>query len=526
MSDVARGVGNTRWQNFLIPSTADLIFALLLGAFAAGPLAQKLLGDAGIGWHIRTGQLILRTGAVPRVDPFSATMAGHAWYAWEWLYDVVVGWLERIAGLNAVVFVNALVIAATFGLVFRRMIARGTGMMVAVALVLLAVFASSIHFLARPHVVSWLLTLAFFEILREFELDGRAARLFWLPVIMLVWVNVHGGFLVGLTLTGLFFVAAIPQAVFGGNRELRAGGVRRMKALAVVTAACGVVTFANPYGYRLHQHIYRYLTDRFLMDHIDEFLSPNFHGAAQKCFALLLLIAIAAVAISRRKICVSELLVIAFAVYSGLYAARNIPVASILLVLIVGPRLSAAIRSASDEGNLSAGGGRLLARFAGFEGRMSAQESALRGHWLAVASVLVGVWICLHAGRLGGAQVMSASFDAKRFPVQAVEWLEHQPMRGPVFCPDSWGGYVIYRAYPDLKAGVDDRHDLYGSEYFKRYLKIVRVEPGWDRALAETRADWLLLPVQSSAATLLRQVPAWSVVYSDETAVILQQAAK
>lgn len=497
-----------------------------MGAFAAGPLAQKLLGDAGIGWHIRTGQLILQTGAVPRADPFSATMGGQPWYAWEWLYDVVVGWLDQIAGLNAVVFASALVIATTFALVFRRMMARGAGLIVAVVMVLLAVFASSIHFLARPHVVSWLFTLAFFEILREFELDGRVTRLVWLPMITLVWVNVHGGFLVGLALMGFFFVAAIPQATVGRNRELRASGVRRMKVLAVATAVCGIATFANPYGYRLHEHIYRYLTDRFLMDHIDEFLSPNFHGAAQKCFAVIILITIAAVAISRRKICVSELLVIAFAVYSGLYAARNIPVASILLVLIIGPRLGAAIRSAVGEGRLSAGGGRLLARFAGFEERMSAQESALRGDWLAVACVLVGVWICLHAGKLGAAQVMNASFDAKRFPVQAVEWLEHQPARSPVFCPDSWGGYMIYRTYPELKTTVDDRHDLYGSEYFKQYLKIVRVEPGWNEALAETRADWLLLPVQSATATLLRQVPAWSVVYSDETAVIFQRAAK
>jgi hypothetical protein len=157
---------------------------------------------------------------------------------------------------------------------------------------------------------------------------------------------------------------------------------------------------------------------------------------------------------------------------------------------------------------------------------MSAQESALRGHWVAVAAVLFGAWICLHAGRLGATQVMNASFDAKRFPVQAVAWLQHQPVRGPVFCPDSWGGYLIYHAFPDLKAVVDDRHDLYGAEYFKQYLKIMRVEPGWDKALSQTRADWLLLPSQSSAATLLRQVPTWGIAYSDETAIIFQPATK
>ena len=519
-------VNRSRWLKFLIPSTSDLIFVLLLGAFAAAPLGQKLLGDAGIGWHIRTGQLILQTGAVPRVDPFSATMRGQPWYAWEWLYDILVGSFERIAGLNGAVFANALVIAATFALVFRRMIVRGTGLMVGVGLVLLGVFASSIHFLARPHVVSWLLTVVFFEILRGFEADGRPSRLLWLPALMLIWVNVHGGFLVGLMLMGFYLIAAIFQAILSGNRELRAGEVRGTKALAVMTVICGLVTLANPYGYRLHEHIYRYLTDRFLMDHIDEFLSPNFHGAAQKCFTAIILLTIATVAISRRKICLSELLVIVFAVYSGLYAARNIPVAAILLVLIIGPRLSAAIQSSAAEGKLSASGGLVLDRFAGFEGRMSAQESALGGHWLAVAAVLLGAWICLHAGRLGATQVMNASFDAKRFPVQAVAWLQHQPVRGPVFCPDSWGGYLIYLAFRDLKAVVDDRHDLYGAEYFKQYLKIMRVEPGWDKALSQTRADWLLLPSQSSAATLLRQVPTWGIAYSDETAIVFQRTTK
>ena len=148
-SDRAKTGEQPRWFSFLIPSTSDLIFVLLLVGFAAGPLAQKLLGDAGIGWHIRTGQLILKTGAVPRVDPFSAIMGGQPWFAWEWLCDVLVGWLERIAGLNGVVFASALVIAGTFTLAFRRMIARGAGLMVAVPLLLLAVLASSIHWLGR-----------------------------------------------------------------------------------------------------------------------------------------------------------------------------------------------------------------------------------------------------------------------------------------------------------------------------------------------------------------------------------------
>jgi hypothetical protein len=495
-----------------------------LAGFAAGPLAQKLLGDAGMGWHIRTGQLILKTGAVPRVDPFSATMRGQPWYAWEWLYDVLVGWLERIAGLNGVVFASALVIAGTFTLVFRRMVARGTGLMVAVALLLLAVLASSIHFLARPHVVSWLLTVVLFEILRESEVEGRVARLAWLPGIMLVWVNLHGGFLVGLVLMALYFVAAVFQAVMSGHGGERAGALHRMKTLAAVGVLCVLVTFANPYGYRLHEHIYRYLTDRFLMDHIDEFLSPNFHGIAQKFFVVIILLTIATAVIARKRVRLSELLVTAFAVYSGLYAARNIPVASLLLVLVIGPYLGEAIRSVAPEVKLSAMGRKWLDMFVDFERRMGRLEAGVQGHWLPVAAILVGMWACRHGGRLGATQVMNASFDAKRFPVQAVEWMERQGLSGPVFCPDAWGGYVIYRAYPRVQTVVDDRHDLYGSQYLKQYLKVIRVEPGWDQALAATGSSWLLLPNQSATATLLRQVPVWKIAYSDETAVVFKKA--
>jgi len=497
---------------------------LLLVAFSTGPLPQKLLGDAGIGWHIRTGELILQTHAVPRVDPFSSPMRGQPWFVWEWLYDAFVGWLERVAGLNGIVFASALVIAGTFALVFRRMVVDGSGLLLAVVLLLLTMLASSVHFLTRPHVVSWLFSLICFELLRDFEVSGNVRPLIWLPTIMLVWVNVHGGFLVGLTLIALYLLASVLEALFASSQEDRGTALRRAKMLAIVSLICALASFANPYGYRLHEHIYKYLTNSFLMDHIDEFLSPNFHGLAQKCFALLIILSIATAAMSRRTMAPSELLVIAFAVYSGLYAVRNIPVASLLLVLIIGPRLGRVAASWARE--TSEGGRKWVVLCADFERRMGTLDSSLRGYWLAVAAILLGTWVCVHGGKLGAMQLINASFDPARFPVQAMAWLENQDARAPVFCPDAWGGYVIYRAYPKLKVVIDDRHDLYGSEYLKKYLKVVRVEPGWDQALAETRAERLLLPSHSAVATLLRQLPAWRVDYSDETAAVFERATK
>ncbi|MGA7512362.1 MAG: hypothetical protein WBW46_05675, partial [Candidatus Sulfotelmatobacter sp.] len=172
------------WVLWVVPSVGDLIFAALLGLLAFSTLSVRLLGDAGIGWHIRTGQMILATHVIPRVDPFSATAFSattgrawfaRAWFAWEWLYDVLVGWLDHAAGLNGVVLFTALVVAVVFAWTFRLLLRRGTNILLALLLVLLAASAAMIHFLARPHVVSWLFTVAWFWILDSSEISCCAS---------------------------------------------------------------------------------------------------------------------------------------------------------------------------------------------------------------------------------------------------------------------------------------------------------------------------------------------------------------
>jgi len=244
-----------------MPSAADLIFVALLGALVFTPLSVRLLGDAGIGWHIRTGQQIVATHAIPQVDSFSSTMAGKPWFAWEWLYDLVVGQLEATLGLNGVVWFTAVVIAAVFAGMFRLLIARGTNVLVALVLLLFATSASMIHFLARPHVVSWLFTLAWFWILDSSERDcfdgfgGRRRRWLWaLPLLMLVWVNVHGGFLVGFVLLGIFLLGAVWTWFKASQNRIeemlqKIAARKRMRNLAWVSLLSAAASLVNPYGW-------------------------------------------------------------------------------------------------------------------------------------------------------------------------------------------------------------------------------------------------------------------------------------
>jgi len=511
------------WLRLAIPSVSDLVFVLLLLALTCGALAKGLLGDAGIGWHIRTGELILETHAVPRVDSFSSVMHGQPWYAWEWLYDVKVGYLHGAAGLNGVVAYSAFIIALTFALLNRMMLARGAHLPVAVLFLLLTLSASTIHFLARPHLFSWLFVVAWFGVLEKFDTDGNRRWLAWLPVTVLLWVNVHGGFLLGLVLLGIYFASAVLTAWTSGMDAGRKAALRRARVLVIAGVVSAAATFANPYGYKLHVHIYRYLGDRFLMNHIDEFLSPNFHGLPQKCFAVLVLIAVAAAAGSRKRVRLSQLLVMLFAIYSGVYASRNIPTSAILLALIVAPQVSGMLREMADDPDAREGWRRKLVRFDRFSTRMSAFDGGLAGHlWAAVALVLL-IWACAHHGRVGGAQVMDARFDQTRFPVKAADVLAADAGGEAVFCPDRWGGYLVYRLYPKTLVAVDDRHDLYGPEFLERYLKIVHGEPGWDSDLVGMHPDWVLVPADSTVVSLLEGRGEWRVAYQDSVAVLFRR---
>jgi hypothetical protein len=525
-------------MRFLLPSIGDLIFVALFGLLVYTNLSVRLLGDAGIGWHIRTGQLILATHTIPHVDSFSSSMAGQPWFAWEWLYDAVVGAFDSAAGLNAVVVFTAVIIALTFGCTFCLLQRRGTNLIVALPLLLLAASASMIHFLARPHVMSWFFTVLWFWILESSEQgislgvdDPRHGQSVWwlwfLPLSMLFWVNLHGGFLLGFVLLAIYWISALwawwklKEDRFEDALQ-KIAAARRLRTLTWTGILSALATLINPYGPQLHLHIYRYLTNHFLMNHIDEFQSPNFHYVAQKCFAILLLLSLVALALKKREVRVSQILVVLFAVYSGLYASRNLPVSSLLLILIIGPWLSGAMKNFAERES--------IIRAPQFFHRMNALDLTLRGHLWPVTAFAATCWIAALGGKLGTTSLISAHFSEQRFPAAAVDYLEtHDAQLAPdasiampvsIFSPDNWGGYFIYRLYPRMMVVIDDRHDFYGEEYLRAYLKALHVTSGWQDFLHQHPARYLVVPKESALANILLVTADWQPIYRDNVAIV------
>jgi cytochrome b subunit of formate dehydrogenase len=504
------------WLRWVVPSFADVFFLVLVVMLAFSPMHGALLRDADIGWHIRTGEIILATGAVPRTDPFSYTRQGAPWCAWEWLYDVSISVIHRLSGMNGVVFFTAAVIALTFALLFHFVLRRSGNLLLAAALTLLAVATAQVHMLARPHVVSWLFALLWIEILCRFE-EGEHFALAWLPLLMVLWVNLHGGFVLGLTLLGIFAFASFLSTMAAPQKDDR----RKITLLAGTLVTCLLATLLTPYGYRLPVHVYQYLSDSFLMNRIDEFASPNFHFAVYGYFELFILMGMVSVALGRERVSAAGWLTLLFSIQAGLYAVRNIPISAILMTEILGPPLALAVSpSAKTAPRWLAS---LLSTGRSISDNTSQLEAGLRGHGLLWIFLAGSVLLLLNGGRISSKQLIATHFDEKSFPVKAVDFVAQREIRDHLFSTDAWSGYLIYTLYPQVHVYFDDRHDFYGSAFIKEYAKAFLGTREWREPLDLYQVKWALLPADSPLSSLLRESRDWHVDYEDNLAVVFSR---
>jgi hypothetical protein len=482
------------WLRWTLPPFADVFFLVVVSILAFSPLRAGLLRDPDTGWHIRNGELIWATRQLPRTDPFSYTRHGQPWCAWEWIYDVVIAAIHHVSGLNGVVLFTAVIIGGTFALLFRFVARRSGNPVVAGSLTLLSFAAAQVHMLARPHVLSWLFTVLWVENLYRFQ-DGRRSALLWLPPLMLLWVNVHGGFVLGLGLLCLFALGSITSKA---DRQ-------RIVPLLTVLLACALTTLLTPYGYGLHVHVYQYLSNHFLMDNIDEFTSPNFHLPVYGYFELFVVLVILGAMFSRRRITLTDLLLLLFSIHVGLYSVRNIPIAVVIMSLALGPVLAGALSVEVVQG---------------ISDSMAALEKQLRGHGFAIAVTIAATALVCNGGRFLSMQTMDTGFDPKVLPVGAAGFIAQRDIHDRLFSTDSWGSYLIYRLYPGFRVYFDDRHDFYGEAFVKECAKAFQGTRGWREPLDKYQVQWVLMPTDSPLSSLLREDHAWRVEYDDGLAMI------
>ncbi len=486
-------------HSLLLPSIADILFVsiLLYLSFSAG---MGLLADADTGYHIRAGEFIINTLSIPRHDIFSFLSPPISWTAHEWLSEVVMALIHKAFGLTGVVIFFAFVIALVYSTLFKTIKAYRNNIILAVFVVTLVIASSEIHWLARPHIFSLFLMVIWYYLLEEYQCHDRN-YLYLFPPLMLLWINLHAGFIAGFILIGVYLFGNLLKAVVSKNME-RERWKTKSRLLGLTMFACLVVSLINPYGYHILLFPLKLTSNKFIMDNVVEFMSPNFHEPMTFRYLLFLMIAI--LAISNKGLNLIELALISLFSYMALYSARYIPLFGIIAAPII-------IRQA--ELVLEESDGRFVNSFKKRAERIaSVDESAKRHLWTLMAVLIVIIFAA--SGKI------EYRFDEKIKPVAAVEFLKREHVKGNMFNNDEFGDYIIYAAWPEYKVFFDGRSDMYGVERMKEYFKVARIEPGWEDVLKKYNINWIIYDAKSALSRYLLVRDDWRLVYADKVANI------
>jgi hypothetical protein len=508
-----------------MPSLSDLAFLTpILVLFWCTTGVGWLLTDSDTGWHIRAGEWILKTGRVPATDLFSFTKADQPWFAWEWLSDVLMAGIHRDFGLAGIVLVSLLLLGATSVCVYRSTLAESGHRVIAIVLTGLAMSASTIHWLARPHLVTPLFAAVFCWALNRKERKRIPAILWTLPLLTILWVNMHGGFFVGIVLLITYAIGAAAGELVQGARR---NGWLRARTYLLTAGACAIASLVNPYGYRLHVHVARYLGASFYVQRISEFQSIDFHSFTAAYFETLLVLAIAAaVWHSAAGRWVHVLLLLSWS-HLALFSARNIPIFAVVAAPGIGLAVREWLEYAASHWPLR-WPGKLNASLAEVEAGLrviATSPKRWRPHFVPCFGVLVLASLLAHPGRM---KIFQAVFDHDRFPVDAVTFLSEKKSGSPIRLYSSWqwGGYLIYRLWPSLAVFDDGRTDFYGPAFVEEGLCAWDACPDWANILSRYRVNAALLPVDSPLATVLRERRDWKTVYQDHVAVFFEKTGE
>jgi len=483
---------------YCLPRLPDVLFcALFIAALLDGP--RLLNGDGDIARHLTVGEHILQTASIPTRDLFSHSMAGQPFTPHEWLAEVVFAASYRWLGLDGVVLLSAVILAAAVTLVYMQAHQRSGMIFVPLALAVWAAVSAHVHWLTRPHLWTMLMVVVWSGQLER--LRRGASRAWWvLPIVMFLWTNLHGAFIAG-------FVIWITYGA--GMLWERATGWRRAWVLGGVTALAA--SLANPSGWHVWATSLEFLRNRYLVDRTAEYMSPNFHSSSALPFLGLLALCLFAMGMRWLRLNKTSTLILTSWAAMSLISARNIPLFSLMAAPILAEGLSAgALRRQS------------FARrwLHTLDDRFTAVERSLRGH--AWPGLMVGGAMLMFAlGTRSDASARANRFDPTVFPVQAIDWIEANGVHGHGFNYFPWGGYLLHRLWPRQTVFIDGQTDFYGESLTRQYETVLTVADTWQDVLRQYDVQWVLMPARSELVHRLSETSGWRVAYTDRTAVLL-----
>jgi hypothetical protein len=476
-------------------STRNLfLIVLFCGIFY---LTLRPIIDPDFWWHLRTGQLIAQTQEIPNSDPYSFTANAKQWVTHEWLSEFFFFRLFELGGYGLLIFIFSGIITASFLFAYLRC-SKESKPYIAGFVLLLGAITSAPTWGVRPQMLTLLFFSSFLFLLDRYRHNGNYRTLIPIPLIMILWVNLHAGYIIGIAIEIIY--------IFGYLLEVAILRVRRKEKIDLLTKKSIWILFSvlitsvlasllNPTGFRILTYPFQTLTDSAMQSYIQEWFSPDFHQVIWQPLAVMLLALIGVGMIGNRPISITKILLTLVFAYGALRSIRNVSLFAIVVIPVLVEQIDYLLKY-----------------------RPKAQEH--NRHFRYIAPLLISAIAVVMV--LGFIQVINnqQKSEAEIYPKNAVDWIMENKPRGNIFNSYNWGGYFIWRLYPDYPVYIDGRADLYGETFFTNYRSIYLTKPGWEEKLNQANIQIVLVESDSMLADALRQSSTWQEQFEDKISVI------
>jgi hypothetical protein len=468
--------------------------ALITGVGTKCFLDKISVLDPDMWWHLSVGDWIVHNHAFPHNGIFSRTAADQPWMAYSWIYEVLLSRAyDWFSFMGMGLFGTGLTIAVALAIFL--MLHRISGRFWAAwALTIVVAAAFLFNIAPRPLFFTVLLFTITLTLLFEAQRTARVQFLYWLPVVFLVWANIHIQFIYGLAVVGLFAGINLLQHTavrFRAYPEFLVSPTVPVVEPFVVLGCCALIACAGPYTYHLYPHVIEISQSKIMYKMIIELQALSFQYFNQYLELLLAIGAYFALG-WRKKIDPFKL---ALLIFASVFAFRTWRDAWFLCVT------AAAV-------------------IADFPTSESEKEEPIRLSGWATVSIASVLLLMLATRSTDFNQRGLDRLISSEYPVDAVNFLRRNPAGGPLYNSFDWGGFLIFYM-PQYPVSIDGRTDLYGEAVDEQYYATQEADASYTTDPVLNQAGLVILKNKFPIAKQLLTDRRFRVIYRDDLAVVL-----
>lgn len=446
-----------------------LVMALLMASTTERPLS-----DPDIYLHLAVGRWIVAQGEIPLADVFSHSLAGSAWVPHQWLSQVILYAWQNAFGWSGLMFLGALMFGITLAWLWIFLRDR-MPWIYALALLALTFFCMVTHFQVRPHILAWPLLACWTSHIMDRSESGRTPD-YALLLVMVLWVNVHGSFMLGLVILAFIAVESV----------LRHPAT--WKAWLGFVIATLLACLLNPVGWKLLVFTIK-MPLLTTLTYLTEWSPPRFTGLNPLALSVVFLVSLGLM--GRLRISPIRLALLLLLLFQAVHHARYVSLFGLLAPFLVARGIRPSRPTATQD----------------------VHSNAALSWTMGVAVFFTCAMLCW--------QLQNRPYQpgSRITPSRAVDRMMSQSVMGKGLNFFNYGAYLIYRGVPVF---IDGRLDVYGDAHMQNYLAIVDTKEPVDlqTKLDELGISWTLFPRDDSINALLLHHPAWKLIHEDEQSML------